>query len=64
MRKKYVGDFETATWLKDETYVWAWALCEIGRDDNVVIKNSIETFFDYISKENSTIYFHNLRSKI
>lgn len=28
---KYVGDFETATWLEDETYVWAWAVCEIRK---------------------------------
>ena len=33
--KKYVGDFETCTWLKDETYVWAWAVCEIGNDVSV-----------------------------
>ena len=27
---KYTADFETATWLENETYVWAWAVCEIG----------------------------------
>jgi hypothetical protein len=27
--KKYTGDFETATWFEDETWVWAWAVCEI-----------------------------------
>ena len=29
--KKYVGDFETATWLEDETWVWAWSVCEIRK---------------------------------
>lgn len=61
---KYVGDFETSTWETSETWVWAWSLCEIGDDENVVIGNSIESFFEYIEKNNSTIYFHNLRSKI
>ena len=61
---KYVADFETSTWNDKETWVWAWSLCEIGDDENVVIGNSIESFFEYIEKNNSTIYFHNLRSKI
>ena len=43
--KKYTADFETATWLEDETYVWAWAICEIGEPDNVKIGGDInETF--------------------
>ena len=29
--KKFTGDFETATWLEDETFVWAWAVCEIRK---------------------------------
>ena len=39
--KRYVGDFETATWLKDETWVWAWAVAEIGNEDNIIIDNNI-----------------------
>ena len=38
--KRYVGDFETATWLKDETWVWAWAVAEIGNEDNIIIDNN------------------------
>ena len=45
--KKYTADFETATWLENETYVWAWAVCEIGKEDNIVIDNSIDTFIKY-----------------
>ena len=29
--KKFTGDFETATWISDETWVWAWAVCEIRK---------------------------------
>ena len=62
MSKKYVGDFETATWLDDETYVWAYAICEIGNIDNIIIGNNINDFMDFCKKEkNPIIYFHNLK---
>ena len=62
MGKKYVGDFETATWFENETYVWAWAVCEIGKEEHIKIDNSIETFFEFCEKEyNPIIYFHNLK---
>lgn len=58
--KKFSADFETATWLKNETFVWAWCSVEIGNEDNLNIGNSIETFIDYMYKNsNSTFYFHN-----
>lgn len=60
--KKYTADFETATWLENETYVWAWATCEIGNPENIVIGNSIETFIEWcIKNDNTTLYFHNLK---
>ena len=60
--KKFTADFETATWLVDESFVWAWALCEIGNTDNLKIGNTIETFFETIKKEdNPVILFHNLK---
>ncbi|MBO7692633.1 MAG: hypothetical protein J6T10_08380 [Methanobrevibacter sp.] len=60
--KKFTADFETATWLEDETYVWAWATCEIGNPDNIVIGNTIESFMEWcIKNENTTLYFHNLK---
>ena len=58
---KYTADFETCTWLPDETYVWAWALCEIGNEDNIKIGTDIKSFIEEIKKDNSTIYFHNLK---
>ena len=60
--KKFTADFETSTWLEDESFVWAWAICEIGNTDNLRIGNTIETFFELIQKEdNPVILFHNLK---
>lgn len=60
--KKFTADFETATWLEDETYVWAWAVCEIGNEENIVIGNEIDSFIDYCkNQKNSVFYFHNLK---
>ena len=60
--KRFTADFETATWLEDKTYVWAWATCEIGNTSNIEIGNSMETFIDFCkSQKNSIFYFHNLK---
>lgn len=60
--KKFVADFETATWLDNETYVWAWSVCEIGSEQNISFGNSIDTFLEFCQKnKNSKIYFHNLK---
>ena len=59
---KYTADFETATWLQDETYVWAWAICSIDDPDVIEIGNNIEDFIEWCKKKhNSTLYFHNLK---
>lgn len=60
--KKFTADFETAVWLEDETWVWAWATCEIGNEKNLQIGNNIDDFIEYCKKEkNSIFYFHNLK---
>ena len=60
--KRFTADFETATWISDETWVWAWALCDIEDPSHVEVGNSIESFFERIKKEaNPYIYFHNLK---
>ena len=60
--KKYTADFETAVWLEDESYVWAWAVCEIGNEENIIIENNIESFISFCKKQkNATLYFHNLK---
>lgn len=57
----YTADFETATWLEDSSYVWAWAICEIGNENNIILGNTIDSFIDYVSKNKSSkYYFHNL----
>ena len=62
MGKRYTADFETATWLSDETYVWAFAICEIDNSENIIIGNNIEDFFEWcISTHNPILYFHNLK---
>jgi len=59
--KKFVGDFETCTWLENKTYVWGWALCEIGNEENLKIGNDIQVFLQYLKNENNPIlYMHNL----
>lgn len=53
--KKFTADFETATWLEDEAYVWAWATCEIGNTENLKIGTKIDEFIKYCKEEkNST----------
>ena len=60
--KRFTGDFETSTWIDNETWVWAWALCDIEDPTKVDVGNSIESFFERIKKEaNPYIYFHNLK---
>ena len=58
----YTTDFETATWLDDSSYVWAWAVSEIGNEDNIKIGNTIDSFMKFIEEnKNSKYYFHNLQ---
>lgn len=60
--KRFTADFETATWIPDETWVWAWALCDIEDPSHVEVGNTIESFFERIKKEaNPIIYFQNLK---
>ena len=60
--KRFTADFETATWNREKTWVWAWSLCDIENPENVDVGNDIETFFERIKKEaNPYIYFHNLK---
>ena len=59
---KFTADFETSTWQEDQSFVWAFALCEIGNEDNLIIGNNIDDFMKYVEHlPNSDIYFHNLK---
>lgn len=58
---KYSCDFETSTWDEKQTYVWAWASCEL-ESLYTVYGNNIDSFMEYIfSLNNPQIYFHNLK---
>ena len=60
--KKFTADFETAVWLEDESFVWAWACCEIGNEENIIIENNISSFMKFLEKNSgSAFYFHNLK---
>lgn len=60
--KKFTADFETCVWCEDETWVWAWATCEIGNEENIKIDNNIDSFMEFCKQEkNGTFYFHNLK---
>lgn len=58
---KFAADFETTTDAED-CRVWAWCVCEIGNEDNILHGNSIETFIDWCKvNAGSKVYFHNLK---
>ena len=62
MIKRFTADFETCTWLEDETYVWAWAVCDIDNTDYIKIGTDIFDFLCFAEKyNNSKFYFHNLK---
>lgn len=56
----YVADFETTTDPED-CRVWAYGLCNLEDIDTVIVDNSLDSFIDVISDDDSITYFHNLR---
>ena len=60
--KNYVADFETTT-DPDNCYVWAYAICEVGNKDNVIIGTNISDFMKWCEEQKETVkvFFHNLK---
>lgn len=59
---KYTADFETAIWLENKTYVWAWAICSIDNENKIEYGNNIDEFMRWCYKNRgSTVYFHNMK---
>lgn len=57
----FTADFETTT-NEEDCRVWAWAICEIGRPENIYYGTNIESFFESCLKSgNLVLYFHNLK---
>lgn len=59
--KTFVADFETTT-NPNDCRVWAYAICEVGNSDDVIIGTTIDEFMEYCEKlKSSTVLFHNLK---
>lgn len=60
--KYYVADFETTT-REDNCHVWAYAVCEVGNKENIVIGKTLDEFMDWCmdQKDNPKVFFHNLK---
>lgn len=64
-KRRFTADFETVTWLEDATYVWCWAVCEIGNEENISWGTDISEFIEWCEHNGSAlIYFHNLKFDI
>lgn len=58
---KFTADFETCTWLENETYVWAWACYNID-NNNFTYGNNIADFIEFCKYyHNPIVYMHNLK---
>ena len=60
--KSYVADFETTT-IEENCHVWAYAICEVGNKDNIIIGTHIDDFMMWCKnqKSNVKVFFHNLK---
>ena len=58
----FVADFETTTNIND-CRVWAYAICEVGKKEDVIIGTTIDEFMKWCMdrKDNDTVFFHNLK---
>lgn len=60
MKNKYACDFE-ATNDRETAHVWSWESLEIGQQDNPSRGTDIDSFLNWASLSNKTVYFHNLK---
>lgn len=58
--RTYMADFET-TPDPDDCRVWLWCMVDLANLDNRYYGTDIKSFFDHIMKEESKIFFHNLK---
>lgn len=60
-KRRYIADFETVTWLENETSVWAWGVMEIS-NEAYEMGEDIEGFINWCRDHaGSIVYFHNLK---
>lgn len=60
--RTFVADFETTT-NPDNCFVWAYAICEVGNTDNIIVGTTIEDFMKWCEtqEDNVKVLFHNLK---
>ena len=58
----FVADFETTT-KTDDCRVWAYAITEVGNDEEVIVGTTIDDFMKWCrdQKDNHVVLFHNLK---
>ena len=58
----YVADFETTT-NSEDCHVWAYAVCEVGKQENVLLGTTIDGFMKWCRDDigNDKVLFHNLK---
>lgn len=60
----FVADFETTT-NPEDCRVWAYAICEVGNEDNdeIIVGTTIDDFMRWCrdTKDNNIVLFHNLK---
>lgn len=59
-RTAYSADFETIT-DPDDCRVWLWGIASVDDPDALEWGTDIDSFIEWISQFNATIYFHNLK---
>lgn len=55
-----MADFETTT-DPDDCRVWLWGIADLADPDFMTWGTELEDFIDYVSQEDSVVYFHNLK---
>ena len=60
--RSFVADFETTT-NEEDCHVWAFAICEVGNTENVVVGTTIDDFMKWCRNQNDNVkvYFHNAK---
>lgn len=59
--KTFIADFETTT-DPDNCHVWAYAICEVGNKEDVIIGTTIDDFMKWCRNvDNCKVMFHNLK---
>ena len=58
----FIADFETTT-KEEDCHVWAYAICEVGKSDDVILGTTIDDFMKWCmnTDKNHKVLFHNLK---